>query len=235
MIFILSGKRAINAPKKSGRDDKKMQKSFRGNIIFCKFIPLKFKIMIYNERDIRNHTVRQLAEAVMTAARTAPKAKGRDLVEVAMVTDEDIERLSQATIQLSEESGMKFLLRDAANILEAEAVLVIGIQPENSECGLNCGYCGYKGCAEKPACTPCVMNGVDVGIAIGAACSKITDYRLDSRVMFSIGWAAKRLDILKGADLCFAIPLSSASKNPFFDRKSPRKEQPAAQTSEVQK
>lgn len=183
--------------------------------------------MIYNERDIRNQTVKRLAEAVMAAARTAPKAKGRDLVEVAMVTDEDIERLSQTTIQLSEESGMKFLLRDAANILEAEAVLVIGIQSENSECGLNCGYCGYKGCAEKPACTPCVMNGVDVGIAIGAACSKIADFRLDSRVMFSIGWAAKRLDILNGADLCFAIPLSSASKNPFFDRKSPRKEQPA--------
>ena len=49
--------------------------------------------MIYNERDIRNQTVKRLAEAVMAAARTAPKAKGRDLVEVAMITDEDIERL----------------------------------------------------------------------------------------------------------------------------------------------
>ena len=186
--------------------------------------------MIYNERDIRNQTVKRLAEAIMAAARTAPKAKGRDLVEVAMITDQDIERLSQTMIQMSEESGMKFLLRDAANVLEAEAVIVIGIQGEESECGLNCGYCGYKGCAEKPACAPCVMNGVDVGIAIGAACSKIADYRLDSRVMFSAGWAAKIMDVLGGADLVFAIPLSSASKNPFFDRKSPRKEQPAEQT-----
>ena len=185
--------------------------------------------MIYNERDIRNQTVKRLAEAVMAAARTAPKAKGRDLVEVAMITDEDIERLSQTMLQMSAESGMKFLLRDAANVLEAEAVIVVGIQCEQSECGLNCGYCGYKCCAEKPACSPCVMNGVDVGIAIGAACSKIADFRLDSRVMFSAGWAAKRLDVLNGADLVFAIPLSSSSKNPFFDRKSPRKEQPAEQ------
>lgn len=179
--------------------------------------------MIYNERDLRANTVKALAEAVMTAARTAPKAKGRDLVEVAMITDEDIEHLSQTMIQMSEESGLKFLLRDAANILQAEAVIIIGIKQENSVCGLNCGYCGYASCETKPECTPCMMNGVDVGIAIGSACSKIADLRLDSRVLFSAGWAAKRLDLLQGTDLVFAIPVTAASKNPFFDRKSPVK------------
>lgn len=179
--------------------------------------------MIYNERDLRANTVKALAEAVMTAARTAPKAKGRDLVEVAMITDEDIKHLSQTMIQMSEESGLKFLLRDAANILQAEAVIIIGIKQENSVCGLNCGYCGYASCEAKPECTPCMMNGVDVGIAIGSACSKIADLRLDSRVLFSAGWAAKRLDLLQGADLVFAIPVTAASKNPFFDRKSPVK------------
>ena len=179
--------------------------------------------MIYNERDLRANTVKALAEAVMTAARTAPKAKGRDLVEVAMITDEDIEHLSQTMIQMSEESGLKFLLRDAANILQAEAVIIIGIKQENSVCGLNCGYCGYASCEAKPECTPCMMNGVDVGISIGSACSKIADLRLDSRVLFSAGWAAKRLDLLQGADLVFAIPVTAASKNPFFDRKSPVK------------
>ena len=33
---------------------------------------------------------------MMTAARTAPKGKGIDIIEVAMVTDEDIKRLSKA-------------------------------------------------------------------------------------------------------------------------------------------
>ena len=179
--------------------------------------------MIYNERELRATTVKVLAEAVMTAARTAPKAKGRDLVEVAMITDEDIEHLSQTMIEMSEESGLKFLLRDAANILQAEAVIIIGIKGKNSVCGLNCGYCGYETCETKPECTPCVMNGVDVGIAIGSACSKIADLRLDSRVLFSAGWAVKRLDLLQGADLVFAIPVTAASKNPFFDRKSPVK------------
>lgn len=179
--------------------------------------------MIYNERDLRPEAVRMLAEAVMAAARTAPKAKGRDLVEIAMITDEDIERLSQTMQQMSAESGLKFLLRDAENILHAQAIIIIGTREPESVCGLNCGYCGYATCEAKPNCAPCVMNGVDVGIAIGAACSKIADFRLDSRVLFSAGWAAKRMEMIAGADMVFAIPLSVSSKNPFFDRKSPEK------------
>ena len=179
--------------------------------------------MIYNERELRATAVKHLAEAVMTAARTAPKAKGRDLVEVVMITDDDIKLLSQTMIQMSEESGMKFLLRDAGNVLLAEAVVIIGVKQKELECGLNCGYCGYDLCEKKPVSVPCAMNAVDVGIAIGSACSKIADLRLDSRVMFSAGWAARRMDLLQGADLVFAIPLTAESKNPFFDRKSPVK------------
>ena len=155
--------------------------------------------MIYNERDLRPEAVKMLAEAVMAAARTAPKAKGRDLVEIAMVTGEDIERLSQTMLEMSAESGMKFLIRDAGNILHAQAVIIIGTREPAAVCGLNCGYCGYATCEAKPECTPCVMNGVDVGIAIGSACSKIADFRLDSRVLFSAGWAAKRLGIIADA------------------------------------
>lgn len=180
--------------------------------------------MIYNERDIRNRTVLALAEAVMTAVRTAPKAKGRDLVETALVTGDDVERMAEAMRELSAESGMKFLLRDADNVMQAEAVLIVGMREAESVCGLNCGYCGYPSCGAKPECTPCVMNGVDVGIAIGSACARAADLRLDSRVMFSAGWAARRLDMMAGADLVFAIPLGAASKNPFFDRKSPDKQ-----------
>ena len=176
--------------------------------------------MIYNERDIRPDVVKSLAEAVMAAARTAPKAKGRDLVEIVMLTDDDIVRLSDAMRQISVESGLKFLLRDADNILQAQALILIGTREPSQACALNCGYCGFATCEAKPANVPCVMNGVDVGIAIGSACSKIADVRLDSRVLFSAGWAAKRLDLLQGADLVFAIPVTAASKNPFFDRKS---------------
>lgn len=178
--------------------------------------------MIINERESRHEQVLNVARQMMTAARTAPKGKGVDIIEVALVTDEDIKKLSEQLISLSEEKGMKFFLRDADNILSAECVLLIGTR-ELAQ-GLNCGHCGFPTCAERSAGVPCAINSVDVGIAIGSACAMAADHRVDTRVMFSAGLAAQRLDILKGCKQVFAIPVSASSKNPFFDRKP--KEQP---------
>ena len=178
--------------------------------------------MIINERESRHEQVLNVARQMMTAARTAPKGKGVDIIEVALVTDEDIKKLSEQLISLSEEKGMKFFLRDADNILSAECVLLIGTR-ELAQ-GLNCGHCGFPTCAERSAGVLCAINSVDVGIAIGSACAMAADHRVDTRVMFSAGLAAQRLDILKGCKQVFAIPVSASSKNPFFDRKP--KEQP---------
>ena len=178
--------------------------------------------MIINERESRHEQVLNVARQMMTAARTAPKGKGVDIIEIALVTDEDIKKLSEQLISLSEEKGMKFFLRDADNILSAECVLLIGTR-ELAQ-GLNCGHCGFPTCAERSSGVPCVINSVDVGIAIGSACATAADHRVDTRVMFSAGLAAQRLDILKGCKQVFAIPVSASSKNPFFDRKP--KEQP---------
>ena len=173
--------------------------------------------MILNERDSRNEQVLQIGKQMMVAARTAPKAKGVDIIEVALITDEDIRRLSEEMRAVCEENGFKFFLRDADNIMEAECVLLIGTQELPH--GLNCGHCGFATCADRPAGVPCALNSVDVGIAIGSACAIAADYRVDTRVMFSAGLAAQRLGILKGCRQVFAIPVSASSKNPFFDRK----------------
>ncbi|MDH6534208.1 ferredoxin [Parabacteroides sp. 52] len=173
--------------------------------------------MIQNEREIRKELVLNAARRMMTAARTAPKGKGVDIIEIAIVTNEDIERLSKEMINISEETGMKFLLRDADNLYKADAVLILGTRQEVQ--GLNCAHCGYITCAEKPAQVPCAINSVDLGIAIGSACATASDMRVDTRVMFSAGLAAQRLAMLGEAKCCMAIPISASSKNPFFDRK----------------
>lgn len=178
--------------------------------------------MIQNEREIRHELVGEAVRHMMTAARTAPKGKGLDLIEIATVTDRDILRLSEEMVRLAEETGMKFLLRDADNISQADAVLIIGTRLQVQ--GLNCAHCGYPTCAEKPEAVPCAINTVDVGIAIGSACATAADHRVDTRVMFSAGWAAQRLGFLGDSKCVMAIPVSASSKNPFFDRKP--KEQP---------
>lgn len=144
--------------------------------------------MIQNERDIRHEHVLQVARQMMTAARTAPKGKGIDIIEVALITEKEIRQLSETMIAMVDEHGMKFFLRDAENILNAECVVLIGTREQSQ--GLNCGHCGFDTCAGRTKDVPCALNSIDVGIAIGSACATAADMRVDTRVMFSAGLAA---------------------------------------------
>ena len=67
--------------------------------------------MILNERDLRHEHVLNVARQMMTAARTAPKGKGIDVLEMAMITDEALEKLSKKMQAIAEERGLKFFLR----------------------------------------------------------------------------------------------------------------------------
>lgn len=185
--------------------------------------------MIQSERDLRHEQVLNIGRQMMIAARTAPKGKGVDIIEIAMVTGEDIQRLSEEMIAIHNENGMKFFLRDSDNILSAECIILIGTRDHGH--GLNCGHCGFPTCESRSAGVPCAINSVDVGIAIGSAVSCAADHRVDTRVMFSAGLAAQRLNYLEGCRQVFAIPVSASSKNPFFDRKP--KQQPEEQGAET--
>ena len=177
--------------------------------------------MIQNEREIRKELVMQAAHQMMVAARTAPKGKGIDIIEMALVTDDDLRSLSDEMIKLADEKDLNFFLRDAENILQADVVMIIGTHQKSQ--GLNCVHCGFQTCASKPIEMPCAINTIDLGIAIGSACSKAADLRVDTRVMFSAGLAAQRLGMLGANCACvMAIPVSASTKNPFFDRKPPQ-------------
>lgn len=175
-------------------------------------------IMLINERDTRHERLLQVADEMMTAARTAPKGKGFDIIEVAVITGDTITYVSKAMLTYSQKTGLKFIIRDAENILHAEAIVLVGTKQKIHS--LNCGYCGFDTCFEKMTHPdiPCALNTVDVGIAIGSACAVAADHRVDSRVMFSVGRVVQELNLLPGCSNIYGIPISSSSKNPFFDR-----------------
>ncbi|MCD7710395.1 MAG: DUF2148 domain-containing protein [Porphyromonadaceae bacterium] len=177
--------------------------------------------MKLNERAVRKDYILEAARQIMAAARTAPKGKGVDLLEIVTLTDEDIDKVAEQMERMAKETGMHFLLRDSENIRQANAMVVIGTH--SGPQGLNCAYCGFASCGEKPQEAPCAINAIDVGIAIGSACAKAADLRVDSRVLFSAGWAVEKMGLLPGCRQCLALPLSVSSKNPFFDRKPKEK------------
>ena len=174
--------------------------------------------MIRDEREIRQEQALDIAQKMAVAARTAPKGKGVDIVECVVVDGDDAERVAVEMERIAEEKGFKFFLRDAGNVRQAQCVLFVGTREQPQ--GLDCGHCGFAACADRSAGVPCAINSVDVGIAVGAACSKACDFRVDARVMFSAGLAAQRLGILgEGVKQVYGIPVSVSSKSPFFDRR----------------
>ena len=175
--------------------------------------------MIYNERTQRHEQVIVAARQMMTAARTAPKARGVDIIEIVLIEGDELKALADRMVEIGNERNRPSFLRDAGNVPQAECVVVIGTKYQSL--GLNCGHCGFSTCAEREQNgeVPCSLNSIDVGIAIGSACATAADLRLDTRVMYSIGVAAEQLGYLgPDAHLTMGIAISASSKNPFFDR-----------------
>lgn len=172
--------------------------------------------MIRFEEEIRKENIISVAKMLMTAARTAPKARGTDNLSLSVVTDDTIKIISDKMRQMAVEKDMSFFERDANNILQSDAIVLFGMKI--SPLGLNCAACGFPTCSAKPKNVPCFFNANDMGIAIGSAVSLAADMRIDNRVMFSVGQAAMALNLMPECDMILALPLSVSRKSVFFDR-----------------
>ena len=174
--------------------------------------------MSINEKDSRVEQVLATARAMMAAARTAPKACGIDRLEIVTFFAEELSALAREMRRYGEQTGLKFFLRDAANVESAGAVVMIATTyaPFN----LNCGYCGFPTCAQKEehASIPCVFNTSDMGTALGSVVAVAADSRIDNRIMYSVGQAALNLGLLGDCRAALGIALSCTGKSPFFDR-----------------
>jgi uncharacterized ferredoxin-like protein len=176
--------------------------------------------MLEKENDFKVDAIEKIAEQMCLAARTAPKGRGMDLLEIAIVKGSDIAKLSAKMKEIGDRENHATFQRDAENIKCASIVILIGTKLK--VIGLRyCSYCGCPTCADaEKKGVVCVYNPGDLGIAIGSAVSVAMDHRIDNRIMYTIGKAAVDLKLLGDeVAIAFGIPLSATSKNPFFDRK----------------
>ena len=173
------------------------------------------------EEKIRNNQVIRVAEEMLTAARTAPKARGVDNLVLSIAIGDDIELIAKRMEEIGNRSnGTSSFLRDAENIRKAQAIVLLGTRIKSQGLKL-CGRCGFPDCTEKDKHPyfPCTFNTGDLGIAIGSAVSVAMDHRVDNRVMYTIGQALLEMKFLgEEVKIAFGIPLSVSAKNPFFDR-----------------
>ncbi len=175
--------------------------------------------MLLTDHQIIAEGLLAAARQICIAAKTAPKGKGKDLLQMAIVGGDEKAAVSQRMRQIGKEQNLPFFYRDADNIDAVQLLVLLGTRKQ--PLGLpGCGFCGFQDCAamlQAGGC--CSFNSGDLGIAVGSAVSIAADLRIDNRVMYSAGKAAVDLEML-GADvlIAYGIPLSATSKSPFFDR-----------------
>jgi len=169
-------------------------------------------------------TVRFVGELMALSARTAPKAVGQDFIELKVLSDSEQVALGNDMIQISKERDIPGFERDGQNVLDSDAVLLIGLLPHKGA-GLNCGACGFESCKvfneqnhkgdfEGPNC---FLRVLDLGIALGSAAKTASEHNVDNRIMYRIGVSARRIGLTQAVAV-HGIPLSASGKNIFFDR-----------------
>jgi uncharacterized ferredoxin-like protein len=186
---------------------------------------------ILTSGQIEKEAVEMAASMMAVSARTSPKARGVDSVKTVVLTDRDLEKLAKEMEKKVKEKSpeLPFFKRDADNVRSSAAVLLIGVSrnPKKIELPLNCGACGYKNCKDLLAAGKkegedftgpvCIFQAIDLGIALGSAVKLAGELNIDNRIMYTVGAAAKKLNLLD-SDLVIGIPLSVTGKNPYFDR-----------------
>src|SRR3990170_1223734 len=183
--------------------------------------------------------MKQVAEMAVNfmaaSARTAPKAGGKDFLEIVVITkDEDLKKIANAMKEYAPKSTNEaFWLRDASNIENSQALLLIGLSKAVTA-GYDCGGCGYPTCAEFAKNRQlkekemgytgphCVMRMIDIGVALSAAAKTASLLNVDNRVQQRVGAAARAIGLIKG-EVVLGIPVSITGKSIYYDRQTPVK------------
>ena len=194
-----------------------------------------------DDAELLYEGVLTVAKLMAVAARTAPKAKGSDVIVIRTAYGRDLKILADSMRKFGERHNLGFFSRDAKNVEDSDCCLIIGAKAD-AGLGLNCGACGYKSCAamgkeqkknlesinepkndseNAPAFIGpnCAIRAADLGIALGSAAKTAAMHNVDNRIMYSAGVGALKLGWLEGCTTAYAIPLSASGKNLYFDRK----------------
>ena len=181
--------------------------------------------MIYQSQQMEEQAVLNTAAQMCTAARTAPKATGKDVIYTLVLTGEEKDALAAKMDQMGardfEDKGEAWYCRDARGVRAAQAIVLVGAKREPRGVK-NCGFCGFGDCAGcVKAGGLCVYPSMDLGIALGSAVALAADLRTDTRIMMSAGKAAEEMKYIDADIMWQGIPVSISGKSIFFDRKKP--------------
>jgi uncharacterized ferredoxin-like protein len=168
--------------------------------------------------------LRVVADLMAVAARTAPKAAGKDFIVIEIIEGDDLKTLGEKMCEYGVVTGKKNFDRDGNNVSASDALILIGIK-DGKSVGLNCTACGVENCNELPinnatgefSGPQCAYRLLDLGIALGSAVKTASLLNVDNRIMYRAGVVAREMGLID-ADVVMGIPISATGKSIYFDR-----------------
>ncbi|RKZ93293.1 MAG: hypothetical protein DRQ43_08265 [Gammaproteobacteria bacterium] len=184
-----------------------------------------------NEKSI-TATIETVINLMAASAITAPKAGGKDCLEIVAITDTDeLQKIADEMRKYAHNSSKEnYWHRDAANTETAQGLLLIGLAGPVTA-GYDCGGCGYSTCKEFEDSRDlkdfemgytgphCIMRMMDIGVALSSAAKQASILNIDNRVQQRVGAAARALGYID-CEVAMGIPVSINGKSIFYDRKT---------------
>ena len=185
---------------------------------------------------MKQKSIKQTIETVINlmaaSAMTAPKAGGKDCLEIVALTDsEDLQKVADEMRKYAHNSSKEnYWHRDAVNTENAQGLLLIGLAGPVTA-GYDCGGCGYRTCKEFEEARElkdfemgytgphCIMRMMDIGVALASAAKQASLFNVDNRVQQRVGAAARALGYID-CEVAMGIPVSISGKSIFYDRKT---------------
>jgi uncharacterized ferredoxin-like protein len=125
----------------------------------------------------------QVANMMALAARTAPKARGEDYIDIVVITGPELQKLGKAMLKFGERVNDMDYERDGMCVRNSTACLIVGVRDPLERKGTPKGKEGRKGGSKGDFYDESerVKRYLDLGIALGSAAKTASILNADCR------------------------------------------------------
>ena len=183
--------------------------------------------------------VLEIAKNIVLATHKAPQITGKTIIETEIIWGEDLEPILEMMEQVAR--AYRYVQWDYETIRNCyekgdnPVIINIGAKCNRSELMWDCGACGHDTCKEfnkyskdqggggmlgGPACNWKVL---DYAIACDYACASAYQYRVDNRIMGSVGAALTFLNYLPNSDIKLGLALGPPRDMVYYSREEMHK------------
>jgi len=182
---------------------------------------------------LQDHLI-EVAKNIVLAIKKAPMITGKTQIEAEIIYGEDIVPIFEVLEPVA--SAIRYVQWDYQTIKgcyekgEPPIIIGIGAKVDNSNLGWNCGACGFPTCREYNAYAKDYSGGgqlggpscnwklLDFAIACDWACASAWQYKVDNRIMGSVGFALAALDFLPNSNVKLGLALGPARDMVYYSR-----------------